>query len=131
MRITPYCTLQTISEFVSYQETLRWLSTAKGNAESQILRRETFLSASAAVEYEYHLAQTEALAVEDQAAYECVWDLVESRDGGQSRRDMLEQLEREDDERRRRNRYGNGLNFRTEEDDDLNYCIWRRWAGDD
>ena len=131
MRIAPFCTLQNISEFLTYPEALRWLSAANGNAESRLLRQETVLSASAAVEYEHHLAHTEALAMEDQAAYECVWDLVESRDGGQSRRDMLEQLEREEDERRRRNRYGNGLNFRTEEDDDLNYCIWRRWAGDD
>lgn len=139
MRITPYCTLQNISEFVSYPEALCWLSTAKGNDETKILRRETFLSASAAVEYENHYAHIESLAMEDQAAYECVWDLVESRDGGQSRRDALEQLarderevfDREEEERRERNRYGNGLNFRTADSDDENYCLWRRWAGDD
>ena len=77
--------------------------------------------------------------MEDQAAYECVWDLVECRDGGRSRRDTLEQLarderevfEREEEERRDRDRFGNGLNFRTESDDDVNYCFWRRWAGED
>ena len=139
MRSASFCTLQNSSEFISYPEALRWLSTAKGNAEAVILRRETFLSASAAVEYENHLAHIEALAMEDQANYECVWDLVESRDGGRSRREELEwqlrdereELDREEEERIHRARFGNGLNFRTESDDDLNYCIWRRWAGDD
>ena len=139
MRIAPFCTLQTISEFLTYPEALQWLSAARGNAESRLLRQETFLSASAAVEYEDHLAHIGALEVEAQADYECVWDLVESRDGGRSRREQLEwelrdeqeQLDREEEERIHRARFGNGLNFYTERDDDLNYCIWRRWAGDD
>ena len=139
MRSAPFCTLQIISEFLTYPEALQWLSAARGNAESRLLRQETFLSASAAVEYENHLAHIEALAVENQAYYEEVWDLVESRDGGRSRREQLawelrdeqEQLDREEEERIRRARFGNGLNFYTESDDDLNYCIWRRWAGDD
>ena len=139
MRIAPFCTLQNISEFLSYSEALQWLATAKGNAESRLLREETFLSASAAVEYENHVAFISALEVEDQANYEEVRDLVESRDGGSSRREQLEWelrdeqelLDREEEERIHTARYGNGLNFDTESDDDLNYCIWRRWAGDD
>ena len=139
MRIAPFCTLRNISEFITYPEALSWLSTARGNDESRILRRETFLSASAASEYDSHLSYLESLAMEDQANYECVWDLVESRDGGQSRREACEQLarderevfEREDEDRQYTARYGNGLNFYSDSDDDVNCCIWRRWAGDD
>jgi hypothetical protein len=138
MRIAPFCTLQNISEFLTYPEALKWLSAANGNAESRLLRQETFLSASAAVEYEYHLADVGALEVEAQNYYDEVRDLVESRDGGRSRREQLEwelrdeqHQRREDEERIRRARFGNGLNFCTARDDDLNYCIWRRWAGED
>ena len=138
MRIAPFCTLQIISEFLTYPEALEWLSAANGNAESRLLRQETVLSASAAVEYEYHLAYVGALEVEAQDNYDEVWDLME-RNAGRSRREQLEwelrdeeeHQRREDEERIRRARFGNGLIFRTERDDDLNRCIWRRWAGEE
>ena len=138
MRIAPFCTLQNISEFLTYPEALKWLSAANGNAESRLLRQETVLSASAAVEYGYHLAYVGALEVEAQDNYDEVWDLME-RNAGRSRREQLEwelrdeeeHQRRENEERIRRARFGNGLIFRTERDDDLNHCIWRRWAGEE
>ena len=139
MRIAPFCTLRNISEFLTYPETLSWLSTTKGNAESRLLRQENFLSASAAVEYGHHLAYVGALEMEDQNYRDEVWDLIESRDGGRSLREQLEWelrdeqelQEREDEERAHKARFGNGLHFFTESDDDHNYCLWRRWAGED
>ena len=82
MRIAPYCTLEAISGFISDGEAISWLSTARGNVETRILRQEVILNSLAAAQHRDHELGLEALAMEEAEALEYINDFVEDRDGG-------------------------------------------------
>ena len=128
MRIAPCCTLEANSRYISDQEAINWLSTARGNVETRILKQEVILSACAAAQYRDHEAYLEALAMEEADALESLYDFVEVRDGGH---DFLDQRQREEDEDRRRPMFGFGDGWESDDSCDHDYGLWRRWAGDD
>ena len=133
MRITPYCTLEIISSFLSYEETVKWLATARGNVETRILREESLLSAAASEQFEDHEAYFAALDMENRDTYECLFDFVEVRDEMHEYLDRREREEEEEELDRRAFGFGG---WRRREGDydsatDHDYQLWKRWAGDD
>ena len=133
MRITPYCTLEIISSFLTYEETAKWLSSATGNVETRILREESLLCSAASEQFEAHEAHLDALALEDRDAYACVFDFVEVRD---EMHEYLDQRERDEEEEERQQRFfGFGClrprDWDYDEATDHDYQFWRQWAGDD
>jgi hypothetical protein len=128
MRIVPYCTLEAISGYISDIEVLSWLAVARGNVETRILRGEVILNASAAAQFRAHERDIEDLAMEEAELLESINDFVEDRDGGY---DYQDQLQREADEARRGPTFGIGDGWDSDDSCDHDFCLWRRWAGDD
>ena len=128
MRIAPYCTLEAISGYISDIEVLSWLAVARGNVETRILRGEVILNASAAAQFRAYERDLEDLAMEEAELLESINDFVEDRDGGY---DYEDQLQREADEDKRGRMYGFGDGWDSDDSCDHNFCLWRRWAGDD
>ena len=120
MKIVPYTSLRTISEFLPESDTLNWLSTTTGNVETRKLRDEVVLEARDSYEYENYLA-----------------DLAEREHWDEYSRGPVLDYESESDEnaeldRIRAPRYRVAyLPYDTEDPCDHNYSLWRRWAGDD
>ena len=133
MRITPYCTLEIISGFLSYEETIKWLAAARGNVETRILREESLLSAAASEQFEDHEAYLAALDMENRDTYECLFDFVEVRDEMHEHLDQREREEEEEELDRRAFGFGGGRRRELDYDSDTDheYQLWKRWAGDD